>query len=532
MIDAAKLHSKQLGIVELFLALPRRLVASLEDPNIPFIYYPATFFCILILRSFVESFTQNSVNYLDFNSNLLLQDLAHFYCAFTSGAISLTLLFYAATRERIDKILKVIFTSFAIILVGPILDFIVSKGMGFDMTYVHATYSASLVGLFTSFFGNYHGMTLGMRAEVFITLYFSFSYFIIKGRNLFFSLCYTFLVYGIIFLYCIGSDIVRYFLTHLGYDYIYTSLLMARFYLLILFITLIPLAYLAHNKIFIEIIKDLRWLRLTHYVLMLLFGFALGVAQRNEPLKEILTIYNPPLLVNIIFCIASIIFSGLFSIITNNFTDQPIDCISNPQRPLITASIPLQNYLYIALSSLFLALVYAAFVNGKALFIILVMLANYFIYSMFPIRFKRVLLFSKLAISLNSLAAVLLGYILVMGNIRGVPNAIYPIFLLGFTLAANFIDIKDLRGDRQEKIKTLPTFLSLPRAKMFISLAFLCTYLSFYFIIPRVQFLWFFFMGGLVQIYLINKKKYDESLVFLFHLLSIVGLIVYFLRLF
>src|SRR5207253_1989736 len=113
-----------------------------------------------------------------------------------------------------------------------------------------------------------------------------------------------------------------------------------------------------------------------------------------------------------------------FSIVTNNIADQEIDRISNQARPLISGMISLHVYNCIGYASLFIALIYAAAAGASALFLISLMIVSYYIYSMPPIRFKRVLIISKLAISVNSLAMILLGYILLGGKLQFFPLTI------------------------------------------------------------------------------------------------------------
>src|SRR5262245_11988813 len=115
------------------LSIPRKVISGLEESQYPFSLFLKTFFFILVIRSFIESFTQESVNYLNYNPLSLLYNLLHFYLAFISGAISLTLLFYAATRIEIAKIMKVILPFYAIVLIGPIIDITTSAGTGRDM---------------------------------------------------------------------------------------------------------------------------------------------------------------------------------------------------------------------------------------------------------------------------------------------------------------------------------------------------------------------------------------------------------------
>jgi 4-hydroxybenzoate polyprenyltransferase len=226
-----------------------------------------------------------------------------------------------------------------------------------------------------------------------------------------------------------------------------------------------------------------------------------------------------------LFTIVSIICVGLFSIITNNSADQEIDKISNQTRPLIVKSIPSSTYMCIGYVALLMGLVYASMVNIKTLVIIGVVTAIYFIYSMPPIRFKRVPVLSKLAISFNSLALILLGYLLLNNNLLQFPKVLLPIFLISYTIAANFIDIKDYEGDRHAGVVTLPGLLGLQKAKFFISAAFICTYASFVLLLKNLEDFYLLLAGGIIQAFFVLRAPYNEKRIFQFHLLSVITLI-------
>jgi 4-hydroxybenzoate polyprenyltransferase len=511
------------------LAIPRKIISELEEATYSFNYILISFISILVIRSFIESFTQENINYLNYSPLILLNNILHFYFAFISGAMSLTLLFYVATRVEIKKIMRVVLPFYALVLIGPVIDLIASHGYGSNMLYLddlNKMPSHNLALSFLLFFGQDQSMTLGMRVETILACLASLSYFIIKGRSVFISICYSILVYALIFVYCAATMIIHYLLMKLGYEYHYSSLLMLRFYLILISITAIPLLYFSNKQYFIEIVKDMRWLRLSHYIMMLIFGCALAIVGTQNTFYQILFEDNQEYSLNLYFCIISIISAGIFSIITNNIADQQIDRVCNQARPLITTSIPLQAYNKIAYCALATSLIYAAAVGVKELFLMSVVVASYFIYSMPPVRFKRVLIFSKLIISLNSLVIILLGYILLQSDIKFFPNHIIPIFLIGFTLAANFIDIKDYEGDKVGGIITLPGLLGLRKAKILIGSAFFLTYISFALLPGAIHGWVLMVMGGLMQFYLVNKKLYDEKAVFLMNLISMAALIV------
>lgn len=294
---------------------------------------------------------------------------------------------------------------------------------------------------------------------------------------------------------------------------------------MLLFVMGIPALYLWNRNIFLEIMKDMRWLRLSHYFIMLVLGCALAVSDTHENVYQVIA-NNHSFIVKFIFCTISIMFAGIFSIVTNNITDQDIDRISNQARPLVSGKIPLQIYRKIGYASLIMALIYAMAAGMPAFILISLIIVSYYIYSMPPIRFKRVLILSKLAISINSLAMIFLGYVLLGGELQLFPLILFPLLLIGFTLTANVIDIKDYEGDKAGGITTLPGVLGLRLSRLLIGIAFLLTYVSFAFLLNSSYYFFIFFAVGLVQFFLVNKKVYQESQVFMFNLLSLISFIM------
>ncbi|HEC94350.1 MAG TPA: hypothetical protein ENI45_00100, partial [Thermoplasmatales archaeon] len=177
----------------------------------------------------------------------------------------------------------------------------------------------------------------------------------------------------------------------------------------------------------------------------------------------------------------------------------------------------------------FLAVIYSTAINHVTLFLILLYMGNYFLYSAPPLRFKRIPFFSKLFLSLNSLMLVILGYYFVTGFTSLFPVEVILFFVVGYTAAVNFIDLKDYEGDREAGIKTIPTILGLRKGKLVIGSFFpilytvAILYLKNNLLIPVAA------GAGILQFLLINRRNYDERLVFVVYLLSLLFFIIYLL---
>jgi 4-hydroxybenzoate polyprenyltransferase len=244
-------------------------------------------------------------------------------------------------------------------------------------------------------------------------------------------------------------------------------------------------------------------------------GIVIGLKDGGFRLNKINIFY-------FLFVGVSIVLAGIFVIIINNFADINIDKISNKNRPLITKEIDEKSYLRLSIILLIMSLAYAAIVSLSTVLVIVIIIINYWIYSMKPLRLKRFLIVSKLVISGNSLALVLLGYHIIERSLSGFPLNVVIWIIVFFTLAINFIDIKDYEGDKKEGIKTLPVAIGLKNSKRLIGVFFIIAYLSVYLIIREIYLVFLFLIMGILQYYLINKKDYDERYVFIVYLASVI----------
>jgi len=228
-----------------------------------------------------------------------------------------------------------------------------------------------------------------------------------------------------------------------------------------------------------------------------------------------------------VLTLISIALAWAASVIFNNVFDIEIDKVSNIQRPLVRNLIPLDFYIYCGYAISFIALYLAFCVNIPTLFIILLCLGSSFLYSAPPFRFKRVPVFSKIFLSLNSLALVMLGALFSGREILAFPREITLFFLLITTITFNFIDLKDYIGDKVAGIRTLPAILGLKKAKIILGTAFIITYASFGLILLNLGLVFSGVIFGIVQFFIINKAEYKEKMVLITHLSAVTLLLIY-----
>ncbi len=291
-------------------------------------------------------------------------------------------------------------------------------------------------------------------------------------------------------------------------------------YVLIVLILGSAVFYIAQTSLFRQLVKDIRPYRNLPYQFMILLGIIIALNNHSY-------ILTGKKLFMFIFLPLSLFFGIMYSLITNNVADIDIDRISNSDRPLVTKAVDPVFYEKLKYPFLILSLLFSLFAGFKALFMIVLFTGNYYLYTMAPLRLKRIPFFSKLIISVNSLVMSMTGYYLITGTFKGFPGILIFYFLVIFTFPINFIDLKDYEGDKANNIMTIPVLIGLNRAKFFIGLSFFINYIATYFILKNTYILILLGLTGALQFYLINREHYKEKYVFQTYLISLFAAIVY-----
>lgn len=483
---------------------------NLENQQIPFQNFVFTFFFVITLRSFIEPFSDN-------NSRQFMAYL-HFYLSYIFLAGAIIIILHIFSNKPLESLSKLVMTGFSILISVPIIDLILSGGKGYDISYIMPEAHNDLLTRYLIFFGDcsIQGATPGIKTEIAIVLITVFYYIFENTQNIFKSLAASVIIYTAIFCWGASPFFIKWILAIFGIEYAYSDPLMIKYYILLILLILPYFAWHFSSKVFMTILKDLRLLRVVHFQLMFFWGVIIGSKLSNLNVN-VATAFDYILLP------ISLIFSIIFAIITNNIEDYDIDVISNTSRPLITKSITLELYNNLSYLFLALALICSSCINFWSFFTILLFSGNYYIYSMPPLKLKRIPIFSKLLISLNSLALIMLGFSFKCKDFNNFPKIIYVFLLIGFTLAINFIDIKDYEGDKKAGIKTLPVLIGLKNSKFLIGIFFLICYLFFLpFILNNILILMIMFFIGTTIFFLINTKNYHEKNVFILYLISLL----------
>jgi len=514
--------------IERLRLIPGNIVASLENKQIPFFNYIITFLAIVILREYVECYSQVQ-NGID--SPYPLWTITYQNAiAYLMLVFPLSIITHFASKEPLESVLRVMIPCMLLLLMTPLLDLLLTSGEGVDISYLQPYIGVDVAGNYFSFWGKYAGVSTGMRIEIMVMLTTLFIYLRQKNCSVMRSLIAVWAAYSWIFIFGCTPIIFAAVLDVLDHtqSHLLTPYGITKGYLLILFAMSFLIGYLLNKRIFTALMKDVRFLRISYYELSLLLGVSIALSRQYASLPIFIDRY-PEVMVNVALLMMSLFFACLFSLMINNIYDVKIDKISNPSRPLVAGSVSEQTYAAIAYFALGLAFVYALVVETRAILIMGLIMSTYYIYSATPLRLKRVPVVSKLVISVNSAALLVLGYVTVQMKTLGFPVAILWTYFIGVTLAANCIDLKDVAGDKAEGVVTLPILLGNRLAKLIIGAAGFCMGLSYYFILNDKWALPGLALFGAIFFYLVNKPHYQDKKVLLLCNAGLLGLCLFLL---
>jgi len=391
------------------------VVRKLENSETPFFYYPIVFLIIIFFRIFAESFSQQTVNYLNLDRYSFRIDLIHFAFSYIVLAMLLTLFVYYATHENIIKILKVILPSFIILLITPIADILLTHGKGHDILYLLPELKPNILKNFFTFFGDYGGVSSGLRIEIAIGLIAIYFYFREKKQPKFLSFFYTLIAYAIIFMWGSSPFFIKYFLEFIGQKYEFSGELMIHYYLILLFPLSVWCIALINPKHFFNVIQKIQWMFYCGIVAEII-GIMLGLHQGNKiGMNAVSTIF-----LNSVFVAISI---GLLS----SFFDLTKEA---------------KHEAYVSLS---LLMIYGLFAGIKLCFLLVSAAGAIHLYYMPPFQLKQINLMQYIFIPLILLFLTLCGYLIVVDSTLFFCWELFFIYTIVYFLLSRIVETRGKR---------------------------------------------------------------------------------------
>ncbi|MGE5298350.1 MAG: UbiA family prenyltransferase [Acidobacteriaceae bacterium] len=520
-------------------------ILRLEQTPMTFIGGVAAFAGIILVKAVLENFANGTITGI---VTADLSDLVHYFLWFAGSYLSLVLVTYLFTRQPIAKISAFLLFVHLLIWLTAIIDLVIFQGNAHKLSYIYLG-PKDLVSNWLALGSRYSGVGLGQMIIIPAVVVSSMAYCLIKTKALFktifvglFSYTAIFLwgafpsvakiildlLHGKFFLNATNDSVVKFFAESTNNSVLLRNLpspnlgtlginpqisiqinLLSELFFVAVAIQLLLWAYFRNKQQFKAVIGNVRFFGITHYYLSIGIGLALAIASP-------LLVHNWIFWLNLILLFLSFYFAYMFAMGTNDIADLEIDKVTNSDRPLTLNKISKEDLSGFNFAFLILALL-AGFLSGPVTFyLVLIAIAISYIYSVNPLRLKRVPVLSTFLIALVSLTAVLAGFYFLNFNhsISDFPLSYLFAILAFHTVWGNIKDLKDREGDRAGGIATFANILDLRSSKKLIALFSAIGYLIVPFLIKEPIMFWLAVPAAAATAVLVMREKYSHYSVF------------------
>ncbi len=393
------------------------------------------------------------------------------------------------TKEDIRKVTAVASVGLSLIIFVPIIDWLFG---GYLITYplrvkpflVHfLNPTKSLIGI---------GISPGQRIIIVIIVLLISLYAYLKRRKLIITLSLLMISFALILIFgalptLIALDKPETIYLTGGILFSDQQKFSAIFALISLF-SFFVYYYLLDKANFCRLIRSFRYERMAFYSGLGLFGFILGMHQQSA-LGGLTLKANFFDIIGTVLLLLSLAIGFQSAQVINDFFDVEADCLTRKRNPLVQGLNRIY-YLIWGFCLIVLSLTFALIINYSCFLLMITYLLLSVIYSVPPVRLKRIPIVSTFILAVAAILAMAMGYSLTYGNyaLNAIPKAILIPTILGITFGFIAKDIQDAKSDRSIGVTTIPNLLykdsfvgRLPIA-ILIGASFLC-YIIF---IPKV----------------------------------------------
>ncbi len=467
-----------------------KIFRRIEEHPLTLGTFVTTLFAIVAIRVGLE----NALDNLPFRfSDQFFYQFSHHFLTFSTIFLSALPIVIWVGRVTIRQATNILLAGFLVIWTPPIVDEIISRGAGFWSFYSFDSLQG-LLQRYITFFGDKPdiGITYGVRFEIGIVIILIALYSWIKSHSLLRTLTGAVLLYTVLFLIGVLPSIVTILLLgpKIGYLAVteqdiarlmlspaplfvfnppdITSVLaikMTTLYGTLILPIIGALSFYFFRPIITALYRNARLPQIMYHGGLFMVGAGLTWLYGTNSFRPDIFHFS-----SCIILLVAVECAWLASVVINDMHDIAIDRITNPKRPLIAGTIDPTTYRTIGvlffIASIFLSAIVAT--QMTLLLVVYQMLA--FLYSAHPLRLKR---FPVLATALAASASLLVlfsGFIVFSAekNIDALPASIIALLFFAYLAIIPIKDFKDIAGDKEDGVMTLPVLLGADRAKRLI----------------------------------------------------------------
>ncbi len=475
----------------------KKFVGKMEDLKLPFLYWIGYLYGILILRGILEGFLESAHRFPK-----LIHLLVHWPFWYLNFLITIALILFFTTKEKIEKITRAVFLFSFLLLIVPLVDFLVSGGKGFVLGYCM---SADEVSGILLTFGGLYGKSLitpGQSLAILLAILLTFFYVFIKNNSIKKAIVAVFLFYlAGTFYASFPLGLALLFGLEQSFNHEVATLTIL-FLLCLAVVQSIAWLYLYDRKIAKAFLQNLKLLRAGHYLSVTVLGALFAVYIFSTLSFDLKSLFA---------ALLSIFFAFEFCLVYNNIYDKHIP-----------KNIKKRQYEKISYGLLFFSLFFAALINTSAMVFLFLAIIVGLYYSIPPFRLKKLGFLNNLVIGLISMLACGIGFLSQLPNISKIPLGAGIAVFITFSLAANIKDLKDRERDGKEGVKTLPVLLGYKKGLKAVALL---TSVSFIIAPALLGFPYLSIIGaffGTLNYLLLNKVKREEVTFALYFIFAII----------
>lgn len=512
---------------------------SIEASKTGFSMWAGSVFIIILVRNLLESMVHT--HRLGFSANFddsLLRYFFHYPAFYVAQVLFITLLMHFITRERVERVARVVCSCFIVICLVPVLDAIISGGEGYRIGYFR-NYGHLLNTLVNAFNPavSIDSVSPGMRIELALCVIAAGAYTWVKTHRVWKTIIGVLAVYLGIPLFAgalpmmfaklampfatapstMKTSAVTRLITSKGLTESVDQP-MAIIYLVMLVICLAVFYYLYDRRKFFALTGCIRPFRSIHYCGLLCVG--LGAGYYSVPGTHAYAFKSPLDYLAALALIMGLILLGMSAAIVNDLFDFKGDSMSNPERPLVRGQFDRSEYWAIGIVLLILSLGFAYCACYQSFLMFLTLWGVYFIYSAPPFRLKRFFPVNMMLIVLNGFLAFLAGFAIFARWNTFLLLSWKTVFVLTvpYLLGVHIITLKDYEADTADRIGTLPTILGERKSRILMALMLFIAAVS---IVPVLGIRWLYIPGvvfGAMAALLVMREQWNEKLFFIHYL--------------
>jgi 4-hydroxybenzoate polyprenyltransferase len=520
-----------------------RTVGRIEQANIGFSGWLASFAAIVFLRNVLEGISQRRADLLTLDGAAFF---LHSYGFYAAGTLGIILVLAWVTRERIEQVSKFVLAALPLILLPPLVDLAATGGAGAMMVYrslpppdsffAWAVAFAEFV-LWSPFGALFLGGTdgrgvlrhdlatnYGIRIEIPLLILVLLWYIFVKTRSAAKIAVAALALFVGLFAISVFPSVVA---SLAGVSVLELAVgepsrlnpalsggnaaMGAAFALVVIALAVAWLIHYDRKKAFV-VLKNTRLFRVAVNILILAGGMYFGL--RAAPPDGPLTAFDG---LTLFLAVVAVVFHWIWAIVHNDIHDERGDRISEPQRPLPSGELTRADMRIVGNFAAGLSFVAALPVGMPFTVLLASRLFLTVLYSAPPFRLKAVPGISNLTLGAAYLFTMMAGYVAVGASLFSFPASFVLIVLVGYALGTEYKNLKDHAGDEADGVRTLPVLLGVERSKPIIGLlgvaAFLTVPLAYqqYFaeLLPVALLAGFAFYSAVI------RPRYEEWVVFL-----------------